>query len=180
MGQHGTCSWVHTVDDRNPPFNAPYAAARLFRTTLAYVRSPADAIPSIMLENTNADSFAFRRFHIFRKLAVDIARWRDPVERAVDSYLCWMKLVERQRPMFTLHVEHIMDDLRRHCEELDAAGIRPQLQTDAAVPNTVNSSIEKFSIAKPELAADRYRAIDAGLRDSLAEMCARYAYGSPF
>lgn len=180
MGQHGTCSWIHTVDDRNPPFNAPYAPARLFRTTLAYVRSPADAIPSIMLENTNADSFAFRRFHIFRKLAVDIARWRDPVERAVDSYLCWMKLVERQRPMFALRVERITDDLRGHFEELNSAGIRLQLQIDAGVPNTVNSSIEKFSIAKPELAADRYRSIDAKLQDSLAEMCEQYGYPSPF
>jgi thioredoxin-like negative regulator of GroEL len=176
MGQHGTCSWIHTVDERNPPFNAPYAPPRLFRTTLAYVRSPADAIPSIMLENTNADSFAFRRLHIFRKLGADIARWRDPVERAVDSYLCWMKMVELQKPSFTLRVEHLIDDLRRHREELESAGIQLQLQLDASVPNTANSSLDKFSIAKPELAADRYRSIDAELRDALGEMCERYEY----
>lgn len=180
MGQHGTCSWIHAVDDRNPPFKAPYAPPHLFRNTLAYVRAPADAIPSIMLENTNADSFAFRRFHIFRKLGTDIARWRDPVERAVDSYLCWMKLVETQQPAFTLRVEHLIEDLSRHREELESAGIRLQLQLDANVPNTVNSSMDKFSIAKPELAADRYRAIDAGLRDALGEMCERHGYRSPF
>jgi thioredoxin-like negative regulator of GroEL len=180
MGQHGTCSWIHTIDDRNPPFNAPYVAPRLFRTTLAYIRSPADAIPSIMLENTNADSFAFRRLHIFRKLAVDIARWRDPVARSVDSYLCWMKIVEMQRPMFTLRVEHIRDDLRLHSGELEFAGIRLQLQLDASVPNTANSSLDKFSIAKPELAADQYRALVAELQDALGDMCARYDYQSLF
>ncbi len=81
LGRHGICSWMHAIEDISLPYSAPFVPIGSFQTTIAFVRNPFDAIPSIMLENTRASSFDFRRFHIYRLLDVDIASARDPLER---------------------------------------------------------------------------------------------------
>lgn len=206
-GDDGLCSWIHTVDDCNPPFNMPAVPAAAFRVTLAYVRDPNAAVPSIMLENLFDESFSFRRFHIARLLGVDVAAWRDPLARAVASYALWMEIVARQRPLLTLRVEHLLDELAEHDAALRAAGIDlrwaghaaattvPETRrfvprfhrrlrwagraAAAAVRTNLNASSEKVPITKPVVPPARYRELPAELSDRLAALCCRYGYPIP-
>jgi hypothetical protein len=175
----GVCSWAYAVSDLTPVFREPRLARDLFGLTLSHVRDPCAAIPSIMLENTNAQSLGFRRFHIFRALGIDIMKRRDPVERAAESYLCWMRLVERRNPRFVLRIEHIFDDLLKHEDILRTAGIAfgpEQLARARTVAPDVNASGKKFWLPKPVLAPQYYRDIAADLHDALAGFCEAYGY----
>jgi hypothetical protein len=179
LGEHGICSWMHAVEDVSMPYASPSVSPEAFRLTLAYVRDPIDAIPSIMLENTRSKSFDFRRFHIYRLLGLDIAKSRDPFERAVRSYLAWTRIVELQSPVATLRVEHIMDDLGEYISELSKVGLEISLNTLAAatgVPTDVNRSSDKFAIPKPAVDISQYESLPPDLRHELATFCERYGY----
>jgi tetratricopeptide (TPR) repeat protein len=178
----GLCSWIHAVEDLNPPFGAPWLPPRAFRGTMAYVRDPATAIPSIILENARGTTFDFRRFHIARATGVDIAQRRDPLERAVESYMCWTEIVERQRPLLTMRVERMLDDLAVHSDAFESLGLRidpAAMDKAASVPPNVNASQRKFSLAKPSIEGGRYDGLPAELRDRLARFCERYDYALP-
>jgi hypothetical protein len=178
-GANGICSWIHTVEDGNPPFDTPWLQLSAFSGTIAYVRAPIAAIPSIMLENTSAASFAFRRFHIARILGVDIASRPDPFERAIESYLCWTEIVERQRPLFTTRVEHLIDDVVANASTFETLQMPIDLRAlaeAATIPRSINSSSEKFAVGKPEVDVGRYAALPVPLRNRLNQFCERYGY----
>jgi hypothetical protein len=131
-----------------------------------------------MLENCNSASFAFRRFHIGRLLGIDIAKRLDPVERAVESYLRWMEIVEQQEPLLTLRVEYLYEDLFAGNEKLRELGINlnwKHREVAIAVPKHINSSLER----KPEILPDRYLALSSDLLDALSRFCVRYRYPFP-
>ncbi|HVT35380.1 MAG TPA: hypothetical protein VHE37_07350 [Nevskiaceae bacterium] len=180
-GDDGICSWPWTVDDARPPYGTPPPAAAAARVDclLAYVRDPAQAIPSIMLENTDDASFSFRRFHILRTSGMDIASYRTAMDRAVASYLGWMRIVDMRKPLAVIRIEHATEDLRAI-----AAALPPPPSADgsaawadlADVPRTINSSKEKFAAGKPQLSAAQIASLDRDLARELDEFCARHHY----
>ncbi len=175
----GLCSWINAVEDCNPPFGAPVAFASDFAATLLYVRDPETAIPSIIVEDSNGLSFAFRRFHVFRELGVDIAEYREPAARAVASYLAWTKIVERRKPLATLHVERLMEDLELAADRLAAVGVQVDWERRAAaeaIPRQVNATEERSTVPKPVLAADWRERLPAPLSEGLLKFCRRYNY----
>lgn len=179
----GICSWIHAVDDLNPPFQAPPIAPEAFETTLAYVRDPADAVPSIMLEDCQGASFSFRRFHLARRLRIDVARRRTALARAVESYLGWMEIIDRQQPLCTLRVERLATDLLVHEDALAQAGVRLDPRGLAAVealPTDLNPSSRKVVQDKPVIAPAEYGRLPADLLDRLAVFCDRHAYRRPW
>jgi hypothetical protein len=89
-----------------------------------------------MLENCRTTSFAFRRFHIARRLGIDIARRSDPLERAVESLLRWTEIVEQEHPFFTIPVERVAEDWEAHAEELAAVGLWRDRSIDTAATET--------------------------------------------
>jgi hypothetical protein len=179
---HGICSWIHAVEDLNPPFDAMWLPPSAFRGTMGYVRDPAAALPSIILEDTGAASFAFRRFHIARVLGIDIAMRHDPLERAVESYLSWMEIIERQKPLLTLRVERLIDDVAANADIFERLGLPVDfaaLADAATIPRNLNPSREKFNNDKPVIEAGRYVALPTALYDGLGRFCERYGYASP-
>jgi tetratricopeptide (TPR) repeat protein len=176
---HGVCGWIHAVEDLNPPFDAMRLRPSAFRGTMAYVRDPAAALPSIILEDAGSASFAFRRFHIARVLGIDIAMRRDPFERAVQSYLSWMEIIERQKPVLTLRVERLIDDIAANADIFQRLGLPVDfaaLADAAAIPRNLNPAREKFKIEKPVIEAGRYAGLPAALCDGLGRFCERYGY----
>lgn len=189
LGPNGICSWILATDDLTPPFEGSYVSERCYRATLAYVRNPIHAIPSIMLENAGiagghgTQSFAFRRFHIFRHLGIDIAARQDPVERAVESYLCWMKMVNMRKPMLYMRVEHLIDDMARYSGMLASIGLEldeSKLDFARLVPQDVNSSIEMHGWNKPQIELPRMREISNELRNGLNDFSDKHGYPALF
>jgi tetratricopeptide (TPR) repeat protein len=177
----GICGWMHAVEDLNMPYKAPAIDDLSFSATLAYVRDPETAIPSIILENGGGQSFGFRRFHVARQLGIDIARHRDPIARAVDSYLCWMRIVDRQNPLAILRVESLLEDLLGADHALSGVcvsidwGFRALAQE---VPHDLNSSEGKVRIGKPKLPPSWRQDLPSELAVPLCAFCERFQYAS--
>jgi tetratricopeptide (TPR) repeat protein len=181
-GRDGVCGWIYAVDDLNPPSGEASVAVRAFRTTLAFVRDPAAAIPAIMVENCLGASFDFRRFHIARHLGIDVAQYRTPLERAVACYLLWMRIVDDERPALTLHVERLFEDLSRHASVLAEAGIRPdpaRQEAAASISYDREEAGPEFEAARMASAAAHYRLLSADLAGLLGEFCRRHQYPWP-
>jgi tetratricopeptide (TPR) repeat protein len=179
---NGICGWSCSVEDLTPVFDTPYIPTSAFHTTLAFVRDPTIAIPCIIVENCNDASFSFRRFHIARLLGVDIARRRDPIERAVESYLRWMQIVDQQRPRVTLHVERLREDLLVHKQELEAAGVFLNWELvdgTGAERGDIDESMNAHDMPLPTIAPDRYQRLPEDLREALSAFCSRYGYRLP-
>lgn len=182
LQRDGICSWMQAVDDLTAPFSDnPYLVGP-FKLVLSYVRDPREAIPSIMLENSFARSLDFRRFHIYRAFGIDIAHRRTAIERAIESYLLWMRLAERREPEFTLRVEHLSEEILAHREKFARAGFDVDMEhVDhiARVPTDMNASATKFRLVKPDLPTEAYRAIAPDLHDALGGFCDKYGYARP-
>jgi tetratricopeptide (TPR) repeat protein len=178
----GICSWIHAVDDLNPPFGALPLPADCFRTTVSYVRDPSAAIPSILVEDCYGASFSFRRFHLARLLGIDIARRRTALERSVESYLGWMEMVDRQQPLCTLRVEHFVSDVVANKSQLSQVGIDFELSDMAAVsalPTTLNPSVRKSARGKPVITRAEYRLLPFDLLERLIAFCNKHEYRLP-
>ena len=104
FGADGICSWLYAVKDLNMPILGkhrinPYASyATDFDYTLAYVRNPFDALPSILLENWVERSYNFRRNHIIDQLGIDLDNYKSDLERAIASFLLWNKITQLKKP----------------------------------------------------------------------------------
>jgi hypothetical protein len=179
LGRDGLVSWIHTVDDLEPPFGAPRINGSAFQNTIAFVRNPLKAIPSIILEDCQGASFDFRRFHIARRFGVDIARLDNPLSRATASYIHWMRIVDEQEPSCVIRVESALGDLERNAAVLEKLGITFDAQARmavAAVPKDINTSGIKFAVAKPKIEPENYQALPMDLVEGLDGLCEKYGY----
>lgn len=181
-GADGTCSWLHVAGDLAAPYGDNDDGVSEFRNVVAYVRDPRDALPSIMLENTVELSFSFRRFHIFRRLGRDIAARQNALERAIESYLSWMEIVDQCRPCAVIHAERPVEDLRSILRD----GILIDRPVDPArfaaveqLPKDVNASSNRFFLSKPVLSVQDYQNVAADLQQRLRDFCSRYGYADP-
>ena len=94
----------------------------------------------------------------------------------------WTELVERQRPLFTLRVEYLFEELSAHEEDLAAAGIKLNWEFREAaqgVRHDINASSMRYSIEKPMIAPAQYRALPKDLAYALTAYCFRYRYRMP-
>ncbi len=118
LGANGISSWMFAVDDDPYPFarnrGAELRRDKQFATVIQHVRNPADAIPSIMVENRHSPvSYQFRRRHILKELGIDLDSYPDELERAGVSYLAWNRLIERMNPQLVVQVENCEEPVRR-------------------------------------------------------------------
>ncbi len=112
MGKDGIVSWMFTVYDLNNPFYLnKYAKSRYyasFENIIMFARDPFTAIPSIMRENSAAEtSFEFRRKHILRETNINLIQFDNDLERAIENYYLWSKMaIENNKPSLIVRVEY--------------------------------------------------------------------------
>lgn len=180
-GKDGICSWMLAVEDEAPwaaDEVARHRSALRHKLLLHVVRSPADAIPSIIRENNHApQSLAYRRKHILDRFDIDICAAATDLETAVLSLVYWSRLIAAQKPDFVFHVEDGLEGLRAF---LIAEG--EQVSPDAQSPfEPVNA--DKFYQGvrhpKPVLTSDDWNTLLPPTRDLLASYCDHYTYPMP-
>ena len=183
-GRDGISSWMFTVEDLNPPYplrDRVTPVNTTFEYTLLHVRNPAEAVPSVMLENAIGRSFSFRRQHILRECGVDIATYRTAIDRAVASIVYWTEIGLRRTPDWIIPVERaeeLFPDVARaigaQAEDTDRAG--------DVLGTNFNSSEKKHKhgAKKPVLSISDWLGIDAGLREILEAQCGRFGYDLPW
>lgn len=180
FGDDGISSWLFAVRDLNMPtlgghVISPEASySTVFDYTLAYVRNPYEAIPSIMLENRVERSYNYRRNHILSELDIDIDDYKSDIERALASYLFWNKIVERKAPTTTFKVEDCVESVYRFLKD-NALLKRPVDIAGIDIATNANATASR-GILKPVVSKDNYRKIAQHLRNDLASFCSQYGY----
>ena len=172
--ENGICSWMLAVDDAHIPWGDNPESDQEFQHTLGYVRNPADAIPSIMLENNDSASFMFRRLHILRSFDVDIANYRSSLERACASLIYWDELVSEIVGGEVIRIENAVTEVGQFFgrKNLDCNLINEAPENEIKY----NSSLQRFGTEKPRIDAEMYKAIDSRLLRQLEDFCAKYGY----
>lgn len=149
MDKDGTVSWWSTGMFRQP------GKVKFFRTGKAqeqklvfpdhvyhYIRHPAPAIPSILVENEHNgrenNSFRFRRTVILKHFGVDLAEMPE-IEAAAASYVHWNKLAEQASDSATPILIEKPD-----FSFIDGAGQLAELPVR-------NTTERKFGVAKAEM-----------------------------
>ncbi len=174
IAEDGISSWMQTVADLHVPWGETPHPKQEFDWTIGHIRDPLSAIPSIMLENGEPNSFGFRRTHILHKLDVDIASYQTPLERAVASYVYWYKLVEAEASDGVLRIEDAEPEFSLIIGKTPIS--RRQLGEDVLPRAKYNSTQAKYGLAKPIVAPSAYLAIDNKLLTELRNLCETYYY----
>jgi len=205
--RHGISSWMHVVSDLHVPWGDNASWNVDFEHTVAHVRDPAEAIPSIIMENGSSPSFNFRRLHIMRATGQDLCDYRTALDRAVASLVYWYDMVMGQRPEAVFRVEDGEDAVRDYLARFNLIETLPGRQGASLRPSSsaqwlpeveiasstdddgdsddyeiasVNNSIRKFGRAKPVPTLDDYRSLDPELREHLGAYCDRFSYPIPW
>ncbi len=182
IGRDGICSWLNAVEeDPNPPWGPALSSDDTYQHTIGYVRDPASALPSIVVENGNTKSFDFRRKHIFLETGIDLADWTRPLDRAIASYVYWMDIVKKRSPLLTLKVENLLDDIYQARDVLVQVGFKlnPENFSSAKnIPKSKNATANKITMTgfKPSLDNMRMAETPDDLRQKLNEFCQEYGY----
>ncbi|MBK8816396.1 MAG: hypothetical protein IPN42_13245 [Methylococcaceae bacterium] len=180
FGANGICSWLYVVKDLNMPTLGshiinPYASyATDFDYTLAYVRNPFDAIPSILLENWVERSYNFRRNHIIDQLGIDLDDYKSDLERAIASFLLWNKITQLKNPVETFKVENCVEAV--HAFLVNNRLVHETIDISTIDIATNANSTSSRGIVKPEIPDDGYKRIADHLRTDLIAFCDQYGY----
>lgn len=171
----GIVSWTHAVCDQRTPHEEDTTSTQ-FTHTIAYVRDPADAVPSIMIENAQAKSLYFRRQHILRKCGVDLADYTSALDRAVASLTFWYEIV------FSKDVEQILQVERASVTIADLLarwGHRGAAHRQSPIA-VLDPPEDAPRLSTPILTRETYRGLSAELKTKLERYCEISGYELPW
>lgn len=118
LGCDGMVSWWHTAGFSKPDnkrlFYCKRSQCNIKPLILVHLlRSPLDAIPSIILENEfnnrNNNSFRHRSTWIMKRFGVDLSG-EERISAAIKSYVFWNLLIEDLKPDLIVRIEHVESD----------------------------------------------------------------------
>lgn len=181
----GICSWLHAASNLNTPLFGYHNIGK-YNTSryemnpeniLLLVRHPKDIIPSIILENGILLSYNYRRYHIYESSGLDLDLYNNTLEKAIVSYIEWIKLIEKQKVAGIIRLEHAQEDLKLFFQNKN---IDFNSDFDESTIINRNTTKDKFGVQKPILNSADYQAINKALLDQLIEFCLKYKYDLDF
>jgi hypothetical protein len=183
VGPHGISSWMMAVDDRRNPFSLDeFGRSRrhlkwdwLFQV----VRDIEASVPSVIIENERAPaSYAFRRKHIQKQMGIDLDAAPNPMAKAVQSIVCWTRIIQQQQPHFSFRIEDQQERFRDFLVEhkiADAAA--------AEIPVNENTNAQKIYYGvryeKYELSHSDWSGLEPRLKDEVVWYCDTFGYKNP-
>jgi GR25 family glycosyltransferase involved in LPS biosynthesis len=181
MGSNGICSWMFVVDD-DYPFAVNDEASnkrfKYFEHVIHHVRSPIDAIPSIMRDSEYSEaSHQFRRKHIKLVFDIDIDDFGKPLVSAIASYVYWNLLIEKLKPQCRFRVEDQQDQLHEYL--LNNSLINKVDLSNTELPNSDVNKDKKYKgviYSKPTLDEQDFKSVPKYLMEKLDALCRRYGY----
>ncbi|MGB3516787.1 MAG: glycosyltransferase family 25 protein [Elainellaceae cyanobacterium] len=182
MEAQGISSWMFAVDDARYPYGKDkYARSRRythFRQIIHHVRSPLDAIPSLLVENQYSEtSFAFRQKHIQRYFGLDLATL-SPMDAAVATFIYWSRIIELMKPDLTIRIEDDQRKLFRFLKRkklVDEARKFTEIEAPSKTINTRKPYKGKI-IEKPVLSPEDWHSISDFLKSELRFFCKKHNY----
>jgi GR25 family glycosyltransferase involved in LPS biosynthesis len=184
MQEQGISSWMFAVDDAYYPYGKnKYSRSRrytYFKHIIHHVRSPQDAIPSILVENQYSEkSFEFRRKHIQRNFDIDL-RELSAMDAAVASFILWNQLAERMNPALTIRIENDESKLFQYLKQESLLEIQdfPQSLLPSKTVNT-RKPYKGQVIEKPTLTLEDWKSVSNPLKEELRSFCLNHQYDYP-
>lgn len=109
---NGTSNWMYAVIDEHYPYGVQGWQDKTFKYIIHNIRNPYDALPSIMGENQQQQSYLFRKKHIFQRFGIDLDQY-NPHEKAVWSFLLWNQMITELKPDIVVRVEHCENEIKK-------------------------------------------------------------------
>lgn len=185
LEDNGICSWLHAASNLNTPLFgydkiAKYNISRYEmhpENVLLLVRHPKDIIPSIILENGISLSYNYRRYHIHESSGIDLDHYNDTLEKAIVSYIEWIRLIEKQKIDGIIRLENAQEDLEQFFQKN-----KLKYKNDIDQSNIINRNTtkDKFGIEKPIITTSHYKAINKNVLSQLIQFCTDYQYDLSF
>ena len=183
LARDGISSWMYVVRDHRLPFGDNVTLTHQFRHTVLFLRDPAQASASIVLENGISQSFDFRRGHILRATECDIASLTQPLIRSVASYVLWNQMALALKPDVIIAVERAEKEVPAWLAQVGLA--QPGLDNARGIDG-FNSTDRKrgFVLQKTNVGRQDWlelaRTMPESLHDGLASLCTLGGYALPW
>lgn len=182
-GSDGVSSWMMSVDDpENPWAGHPIASSRSrlhWDFCVHPVRKITDAIPSIMREDQYAPvSKDFRRRHILKLCGVDLAGCKSDFEHAVQSLVCWSRIIHATRPDLHFRIE---EDAEILLDFLRTKGIDVSVKPGDLVLSPVNENklYKGKRYPKPDISREDWDALPEQIWQGVVWYCETFGYPLP-
>jgi len=120
---------------------------------------PYHAVPCIIQENTDRQSFQYRRIIIYIEYGVDISKY-DKTSSALLSFYYWNLLIESQKPTMFIHIEELQN-------ENNILKLNKQM-------NDIHIYLVKYT--KPSTINISWESVSKQLVNKLDEWCKRFQY----
>nr|QBK88107.1 MAG: hypothetical protein LCMAC202_04690 [Marseillevirus LCMAC202] len=120
-GKHGVASWTLAIDSKDLwDLNAVGGLRRPFhvenKRLIHHVRNPLQAIPDIIEEDRNKESYDYRKKILQKKYHINLDDY-SALNRAAISFILWNQIIAEQEPGLVVHVENAVDPLRQYVRE---------------------------------------------------------------
>lgn len=183
LARDGISSWMYVVRDHRLPFGDNVTLTHQFRHTVLFLRDPAQAIASIVLENGISQSFDFRRGHILRATGCDIASLTQPLIRSIASYVLWNQMAIALKPDVIIAVERAEEEVPAWLAHVGLA--QPGLDNARGIDG-FNSTDRKrgFVLQKTSVSRQDWlelaRTLPENLHNGLVSLCTLGGYALPW
>lgn len=181
-GRDGIASWMFAANGPVPRSHSRISDRRdalRWKALIMPVRDIKDAVPFIMRENrSDPESFDFRRRHILARTGLDLDRLSTTFQRAVVSFLSWIRMVEAIKPDFIFRIES-------DCEKLywfvaENIGIPPNSLDKINLPEVLHDeSYRGASTAELSVPAGDWGSLSEELWAEVEDYCRRFNYTPP-
>jgi len=181
MGEDGIVSWMFTVYDLNNPFALnKYAKSRYytsFDNIIMFTRDPLTAIPSIIRENNAAEtSYEFRRKHILKETNIDLNKFENDLEKAIENYYLWSKMaIEKNKPSLIVRVEYDDEVLFNFLKKQEIE-VNKNLEMMPEKNINANKAYKGKTVEKPLVSEENWLNLDKKLKLQLNELCSLLNY----
>lgn len=176
MGKDGIVSWMFSVYDWSNPFYVnKYAKSRYYSNfdhIIMFARDPYTALPSIIRENNASyESYIFRQKHILENLNSNVDLIDSDLEKAIEIYLLWTKLViSLNKPEIIIRIEKDQEKLLKYLRKQNYA---LEIDKTKLPKNNVNSNkmYKGKEIDKPLIDHDQWLILDDRWKGKINELC---------
>ena len=191
MLENGVASWMYAVDDSQYPggvLGSESLSDYYFEHVIHVVRDPFEAIPKILLEHGHAPNdkaYLFRQKHVESKLGIMLGDYDSTssfevkMSLAVESFVYWNHICERNTPDLVIRVESDQDKLVSYVKRYGI--IEDERGLEASVHMKEFTDSEKWPCQERgyeprQVSLEDYERVPESLLKVLREWCSRYGY----
>ncbi len=129
-----------------------------------HVRNPLQALPDIIEEDQNGDSYDYRKQILQRKYKINLDNY-SPLNKAALSFILWNNMIAEQKPGLVVRVEDAAEPLKQYAR--NCLGWNLKDVNLSKYGRRVSPQLESF---------DAWSSLRSDVRNFLDDWCSKYNY----